>query len=385
MGPIVILDKSALQALSDDELIFLGKHYSPVIPPVLMFEILGDLSKYEDKDNESKFKEIVGKISSGDFKINTNHRDLCLGSLLGYKVDMRMVPIGSGGVPLTASDGSKGVFIDESPEWKLIRKWQQGKYKLVDRIISRVWRSIPRNFDMESYKNEFKKANQDIPETNNFIDLYQSVRTLIMDPDNQDFYLEFLMDEFSIRPDQQRMIYGRWGKRHSLLLCDFSPYAFYCLTISMLFHFGLANDLITTRKTNPIDMEYLYYLPFCMAFISGDKLHSDLCPRLLTGKQKFVSLSSLKEDLKWLSDDWKSLTDGERKKRSKDYGCHPPQHNHSSITYKLWKMHMKPWKVGSGMLDLTKEQQERLMKDLKPMFDAIKKQAATHRSEAEGV
>ncbi len=55
MGPIVLLDKSVLQCLSDDEIGFLGKHYSPMMPPVLLFEILrerGDVSKRDTQQAE---------------------------------------------------------------------------------------------------------------------------------------------------------------------------------------------------------------------------------------------------------------------------------------------------------------------------------------------
>jgi hypothetical protein len=42
MGPVIICDKSTLQALSRDELNALRRYYSLNIPPVLLVEILGD-------------------------------------------------------------------------------------------------------------------------------------------------------------------------------------------------------------------------------------------------------------------------------------------------------------------------------------------------------
>ncbi len=45
MGPIIILDKSSLQALSKKELVLLNKLYFVNIPPVLTIEILADLKK----------------------------------------------------------------------------------------------------------------------------------------------------------------------------------------------------------------------------------------------------------------------------------------------------------------------------------------------------
>jgi hypothetical protein len=45
MGPILILDKSALQSLSRREVWRLRKHFSLNVPPILIAEILGDLAK----------------------------------------------------------------------------------------------------------------------------------------------------------------------------------------------------------------------------------------------------------------------------------------------------------------------------------------------------
>lgn len=158
-----------------------------------------------------------------------------------------------------------------------------------------------------------------------------------------------------------------------MLLCDFASYAFYCLNVSLIFHFGLANDLITPKRTNPIDLEYLYYLPFCMVFVSGDKLQADLSKLLLTHEQDFIDREVLKSDLRWLKQEWEGLDKTEREKRFYDYGSYPPQYNSDSITYKLWKKHMKPWRPGSGNLKLTEEQEKRVMEQIQPMIEAIKK------------
>jgi hypothetical protein len=379
MGPIILLDKSALQSLSDDEIGFLGKHYSPMMPPILLFEILGDLSKY--KGEAIKF-EIARKISSGDFKINANHRTICLASLLGEKIEMRGVPLISGGVQLKTEKGEKGIFFDEPPEWKLVRKWQQGKYTLVDRVISGVWRRISKEFDMEGYVREFKKANSDLPKSENFADMYKSIHSITMDAGSQDFYLNFLLNEFNVGLKYRIAILNRWQRRTSLMLCDFAPYAFYCLNVSLIFHFGLASNLITPKKTNPTDLEYLYYLPFCMSFVSGDKFQADLSKLLLKQDQDFVDRDALKADLRWIKEEWDGLDKAEREKRFYDYGAYPPQHNANSITYKLWKKHMKPWKPGSGNIKLSKEDEKRLMEQMRPMMDAIKKHEQQHTGQS---
>jgi len=45
MGPIILLDKSTVQCLSQEEIYFLFKHYYIAIAPILIIEILADLKK----------------------------------------------------------------------------------------------------------------------------------------------------------------------------------------------------------------------------------------------------------------------------------------------------------------------------------------------------
>jgi len=371
MGPIILLDKSALESLHYDEIGFLGKHYYMVIPPVLIYEILGDLSKYEGK--EDKFSKIASKLSSTDSRINLNQRFLCLLSLLGHYIPMKGQPIIEPGVELTTSTGEKGRFADEPVERKLVRKWQQGKHTLVERAISQGWRKITKSFDMENYRKKFMDANRDIPKANSLQEMYLNIYKLIMDINNQDFYLNLLVNEYNLTPRQKSTIYVRWTNRKNTFLCDFAPYAFYCLQVFLVFHFGLANNLITTRRTNPIDLEYLYYLPFCMVFCSGDNFQKDLSKLFLNDKQDFISASILKTDLGRIKDEFYGLSKEEKEKRFYDFGPYPPL-NPQSITYRLWQKHIGLWESGKyGNIKMSKEGEKRLFEKLQPMFDAIKR------------
>jgi hypothetical protein len=58
----------------------------------------------------------------------------------------------------------------------------------------------------------------------------------------------------------------------------------------------------SARRSNMIDVAYLYYLPFCMAFVSGDNLHGRLAPLFLRPDQRFVMASDLKAGLRQLND-----------------------------------------------------------------------------------
>lgn len=75
------------------------------------------------------------------------------------------------------------------------------------------------------------------------------------------------------------------------------------LTVDLVFYLGMASHEIgTERPSNMIDVAYLYYLPFCMVFVSGDKLHARLAPLLLRPDQRFVMAADLKAGLKTLNE-----------------------------------------------------------------------------------
>ena len=88
MGPILILDKSTLQSLSDDELIFLNKYFILNIPPVLVIEIWGDLAKPDKQGSISRdqVQRLSQKVYRGSSAINAHFSQCLIGSLLGKRV-----------------------------------------------------------------------------------------------------------------------------------------------------------------------------------------------------------------------------------------------------------------------------------------------------------
>ena len=65
-----------------------------------------------------------------------------------------------------------------------------------------------------------------------------------------------------------------------------------------LFHIAIAAHLISPeRPSNRTDIAYLFYLPFCMMFVSSDKLHRETANLFLRADQEFVWGLDLKDDL----------------------------------------------------------------------------------------
>jgi hypothetical protein len=84
------------------------------------------------------------------------------------------------------------------------------------------------------------------------------------------------------------------GEMRSVL--EFAPYAVSVLRLFLAFVCGLATGFIGPRPTNYIDLQYLYYSPFCMVFASNDKFHREMW-RATSGLHSFVWGQDLKDDL----------------------------------------------------------------------------------------
>lgn len=333
-------------------------------------------SKLQQEQTESS-KDLVGQLSNklraGNSQINVEYQELCFGSLYGEHVEMSGRPLVKGGVVLETSTGEQGLFFDEPTERKIIRNWQQGIFSDKEKLMAELWRKITTNINLEWHKETWKEIFKDIPKVKTIEELKITVDKLLDNPDTtvQFSYLNFLINRILLTPlPVKNHIVNKWLYQCPKTLKEFAPYAYYCFRVNILFYLGLANDLITTKSTNVLDLQYLHYLPFCWIFSSGDKLHKDLGPSLLRNDQQFVDRELLKKDLAWLAEDWDSLDEKGREARSYDYGPYPPNDPHS-FTSQMWKKYMRPWKPGSGNIRMNKERENRIMEELKPFMDAI--------------
>jgi hypothetical protein len=111
MGPVLICDKSTLQALSPDELSALRRYYSLNIPPVLLIEILGDLKKDKDADvARREVRMLADKILPACSSVNADFRVLIKGEFDGHKIEMQGRPVLIGAKEISNPNGKKGMI-----------------------------------------------------------------------------------------------------------------------------------------------------------------------------------------------------------------------------------------------------------------------------------
>ena len=77
---------------------------------------------------------------------------------------------------------------------------------------------------------------------------------------------------------------------------DLSPYAASILRLYLTFVGGLGRGFIGPRPSNYVDLQYLFYAPFCMVFVSADRFHRELWPAT-SGVNTFLWGPDLKKEL----------------------------------------------------------------------------------------
>ncbi|KQS88788.1 hypothetical protein ASG21_16750 [Chryseobacterium sp. Leaf394] len=297
-------------------------------------EILGDLKKevQEGKTPSSeRVKDFANKLFPMETIVNSHYKAIIKGELLGTPASLDGRPHVDIKKAVASESGMKGFLINESEEEKSIYKWREGNFTEADHELSALWRMTTTQEDLlERLKKSLKSDAS--PKFADFDELDKYVCKVLDEPLIQEFLLINLLENYDIDPSSGVQIFGRWNQVGKPMIKEFAPYAFHCLRVDTLFLFGLTSDLIGTRPTNRVDLEYLYYLPFGHVFTSNDKVHKKLVPLLLRDEQKFIVGPDLKQDLKNIVEFLNNLEIDERRK----YKNVPPIIE-SSFTFQLWK------------------------------------------------
>ena len=131
-------------------------------------------------------------------------------------------------------------------------------------------------------------------------------------------------------------------------LAEYARYAAHVLMVEIFFQIALAANLISSeRPSNRVDIAYLFYLPFCHIFVSGDKLHKLCAPEFLQKEQDFVWAPELKGDLARINRELMATSELERQVGLHKLAPRPPG-NPSHLTVALWQKHAP----GSGQEDV---------------------------------
>lgn len=376
MGPILILDKSTFQSLNHQEIAILTRYFTINITQVLIIEIIADLTKGVESDlNKDEVVKIAKKVHPKDTAFNHYFREILVQDLLLGNVELKWAKIFIDAIPVKDSSGKIGYQARTSAEDKAFNKWKKGDFNFSDEFLAKRWRELTSEIDLDELISNlktnkfFQKKLRSLEEASAYLNSFLS-------ENSGDDLLKILINDFSIEPEDATQIFYRWETNNYTGLKEFSHFGFFCLKTVTLFYLALVNELITKRPTNRVDLEYIFYLPFCNIFVSDDKFHRRIVPEVLLGYNDFVRGQELKEDLNRIAVHVKHNKDQEFLRR-------PPKLP-NSIVYNLWKKHTSKSATHDDLLsNMSDSEKEELLKKLNKQWESTKKRAGPKSTNVE--
>ena len=340
MGPITLFDKSFLQSLSLDEAVWFDAFFMSVICPIFYVETLADLAKaHTNRTAEAGVRIIAEKtpeLSGGPCPF---HKKLAAQNLLGENIPM------DGRIPreggrYVAGGNQTGIVYEESPETKAFYRWRAERFLEVERLFAAGWRKMLEEANFTEIARGLRNLGVDGRSCTS-LEQARAMAQEIVDASTRPFGpLEMAVRFFDIPQQYHATLIERWRGGGQPALSTFAPYAAYVLTVEMFFHISVAANLISAeRPSNRTDVAYLFYLPFCMMFVSNDKLHRRTSRLFLRSNQQFVWGADLKTDLDRLNTHYSALPAVERERGVMRLARHPPIDG-GYLTTVLWRRWM---------------------------------------------
>jgi hypothetical protein len=371
-GPILIFDKSALQALSVDEANWLDNFYMTNITPLFFAETLADLEK-EIRDGRTP-EQVVGNLAlkTPDMSATAcaHHSKIMSGVLVGREMPMDgRIPRDFGQV--VNLDGKTGIFYARSQEEEALERWYRGEFLDVERQIAKQWRRglSAVNYD-ELYSFFQKWFHIGKPKTEAEV---KRLAEAYIDGSPTAASLIFGMTMLGVMEEAQKIVMKRWVEAGKPPISVFAPYFRHIYLVDLFFNLAIGADIISReRPSNKIDLAYLYYLPFCQIFTSRDKLHRRTVPLFLRDDQSFVDGDELKADLAKLDAHYSALPDEVKTSGFHKFAAHPP-FDDSLLVTRLWDTHLPGWReIAANAKPPDQGEHKKLIEELNRIEQAAK-------------
>jgi hypothetical protein len=271
---------------------------------------------------------------------------------------------------LQLENGEKCIYVDSIPTQDMLARWVAGDFSQNDRDFAREWRDGISQIRLEELFRQSKELRRAEVRTTHDV---ARLATAVLE--GRDYLLLHTIYQLAGVPGSVRdQAIIAWRKSGKPSVSEFFPYSCFTLRIELYFLFGLANQIITTRDSNRIDIEYLKYLPFTQVFASGDDLHIQASQHFLMGHNAFISSTELKSSLSEIADRWDAIDDKTRARGTACYADFPPPDLDNGVT-RLYDLYMPNWRVGANKPrpPISPEESERLMKKIRPVMEMMQR------------
>jgi hypothetical protein len=374
VGPIVLFDKSFLQSLSLDESVWFDHFFLPVVSPIFFVETLADLTK--PRANGSRSPEDEVRIIADKTPVLSGapcvfHADICVANLLGQEPPHQgQIPL-AGGRRVRGVNGEPGVVFENSPEADAFARWQRGQFHEVERDIASSWRTMLSELNLPEVADRMRSLGITPQTCKSVEEAYKIAASLVQSSNKPEQQVHLLFSFVRVPENLQLQIVDCWRRAGFPPLAKYASYAAHVLKVEIFFQIALAANLISSqRASNRADIAYLFYLPFCHVFVSGDKLHRDCATVFLRKGQDFVWAPELKTDLARINRELLASTESEREEGLHKLAPRPPG-NPSNLVVSLWQKHT-PRALDKDLesLSMSPEAERKLVEHLKSFSKA---------------
>lgn len=307
-------------------------------------ETLADLKKPKlRRPPEQEVGIIADKFPEMYCAPTPHHREMVIGDLLGNHVSL------TGKIPrdvsrLVKSDKQKGAIYELSSEEKAFLRWQSREFDAIEHEFASVWRANLESRNLKEIASELSKLGISGRNCKSLSDAKLMADAFVSRTDQLSEIVKLAILFLDIPEICHQSILNRWSLYNCPALLTYAPYAAYVLTVEVFFWIALAANLISSdRPSNRLDIAYLYYLPFCMVFVSSDRLHRQCAPLFLRENQNFVQGLELKRALSDLDEHYSLLPEIEKEKGVMYFAPHPPTEI-ESIVSQVWDKHVPRWR-----------------------------------------
>jgi hypothetical protein len=350
MGPTALFDKSFLQSLNPDEAFLFDQFFYSNICPIFTMECMADLEVRKipkGRTREQELAWIATKFPMMHGVPNTTHIDLYTNELLGKEVPMIGQIITSRGRLEKQKDGNALIIDEEIPEKVAFSRWKNREFHDMDRVFAALWRNILVTLDLGKFKENMNSNGIDATKCRSFAEAKIMAEGAIRGDDDLFAKMDYLLGSrgLNIPRMYQHNIWEHWGNQNFLPLDKFAPYASFVLTIQTFYYISLAASLFSTdQPSSLLDTMYLFYLPFCMVFVSCDRLHQNCAPLFLRDNQLYVDGFELKKDLQKIHQYFLQLPSEIKAKGRMMFASIPPKDG-DFLVGSIWDRFLPNWRV----------------------------------------
>lgn len=286
----ILIDKSAFESLSNEEAKHVFGHggaFDVVLTDLLAMEIFGSLAKDEYARGVAWLKSLAGRIDPTGSVPCASYREIFVANALGIPVQDGLVPLAK---PQVSSHPEVELY-GQGPLDEVIRHWKYEPLIEGEYAVAVEFRQMKGQMPLENFLRPIKKRSIILPRVHNCDRAVMEAENLLGKKSLQNpllnCFLELItypdLEDAARRASVLRQLQrGFWLKKHA-------PYCYHCIRAYLATMIAWKHRLIRQHANNGIDMAYMFYLPFCAAFVSSDHLHSRLAKPLMRSDQLFVS------------------------------------------------------------------------------------------------